>query len=62
MVMSIISEIQNKALDEGRLKAEAVNSYKVVSVRPRLEITSLIEVLSFLDGKSPSEFIYKNFG
>ena len=38
--MSIISEIQNKALDEGRLKAEAVNSYKVVSVRPRLEITS----------------------
>ena len=60
--MSIISEIQNKALDEGRLKAEAVNSYKVVSVRPSLEITALIEVLSCLDGKSPSEFIYKNFG
>ncbi|MGN0893677.1 MAG: hypothetical protein ACI4ND_01605 [Succinivibrio sp.] len=59
--MSIIQEIQNRALDEGRIKAESVNSYKVLSVRPSAELSSLIEVLAFLDGKSPSEFIASNF-
>ncbi|MGN1281230.1 MAG: hypothetical protein ACI4UM_04945 [Succinivibrio sp.] len=59
--MSIIQDIQNRALDEGRIKAESVNSYKVLSVRPTSEISSLIEVLAFLDGKSPSEFISSNF-
>lgn len=60
--MSIIQEIQNKALTEGKLKAESVNSYKVVSVRPNSQLSALIEVLAFLDDKSPSDFIYSNFG
>ena len=55
--MSIIQDIQNRALDEGRIKAENVNSYKVLSVRPSAQLSALIEVLAFLDGKSPSEFI-----
>ncbi len=60
--MSIIQEIQNKALTEGKLKAESVNSYKVISVRPNSQLSALIEVLAFLDDKSPSDFIYSNFG
>lgn len=59
--MSIIQDIQNRALDEGRIKAENVNSYKVLSVRPSAQLSALIEVLAFLDGKSPSEFICSNF-
>lgn len=59
--MSIIQDIQNRALDESRIKAENVNSYKVLSVRPGAQLSALIEVLSFLDGKTPSEFICTNF-
>lgn len=59
--MSIIQDIQNRALDEGRIKAENVNSYKVLSVRPSAQLSAIIEVLAFLDGKSPSEFICSNF-
>ena len=59
--MSIIQDIQNRALDEGRIKAENVNSYKVLSVRPGSQLSALIEVLAFLDGKSSSEFICSNF-
>ena len=36
--MSIIQDIQNRALDEGRIKAENVNSYKVLSVRPSAQL------------------------
>ena len=45
--MSIIQDIQNRALDEGRIKAENVNSYKVLSVRPSAQLSALIEVLAF---------------
>ena len=50
--MSIIQDIQNRALDEGRIKAENVNSYKVLSVRPSAQLSALIEVLAFLDCRS----------
>ena len=59
--MSIINEIQNKALNEGILKAKTKDSYKFITVRPSSSLTALIEVLAFLDGKSPSEFICSNF-
>ena len=60
--MSIINEIQNKALNEGILKAKTKDSYKFITVRPSSSLTALIEVLAFLDGKTPTDFIYSNFG
>ncbi|NLK84573.1 MAG: hypothetical protein GX278_01220 [Aeromonadales bacterium] len=60
--MSIINNIQNKALDEEKQKAKSVNSYKFVTVRPSSSLAALIDVLAFLDGKSPTDFIYSNFG
>lgn len=60
--MSIISEIQNKALTEGRAKRQSKDSYKFQTVRPSSSLSALIEVLAFLDGKNPTDFIYSNFG
>ena len=60
--MSIIQDIQNKVLEEEQNRNHLLNAYKMFNFRPSKQLMALIEVLAYLDDKTPSEFVGEVFG